>query len=236
MPTSPSSPSRTTPIELLERLIAFDTTSHLSNLDLIEFTSSYLRRHGVESLLSYDEERNKANLFATLPASSGEAHRDGVVLSGHTDVVPVAGQSWDHDPFVMSASDGRLYGRGTSDMKGFLACALALVPEFRNHQLSRPIHLALSYDEEVGCRGARGMIDQVLTEGYQPEAAIVGEPTGMKLFNAHKGIYGFATSITGKAAHSSAPELGANSIQAMAALITYLGELEAEYKSAAPSR
>ena len=235
MPSSNASPPSYTPIEMLDRLIAFDTTSHLSNLDLIEFVASYLRRHGIESLLSYNDRNNKANLFATLPADSGETHRDGVVLSGHTDVVPVKGQSWDSDPFSLRAGNGRLYGRGTSDMKGFLACALALVPEFRSSKLTRPVHLALSYDEELGCLGVGGMIDQALAAGYRPGAAIIGEPTGMKLLNAHKGIYAFTTSITGQAAHSSAPQLGANAIQAMATLITHLGELEEEYRSSAPA-
>lgn len=232
---SPSLPPSYSPIEMLERLIAFDTTSHLSNLDLIEHVSDYLRRHGVESLLSYNPQRSKANLFATLPAASGETHADGVVLSGHTDVVPVKGQSWDSDPFNLQRSGERLYGRGTSDMKGFLACALALVPELLASRPSRPIHLALSYDEELGCLGVGGMIDQVQAEGYRPTAAIIGEPTGMKLLNAHKGIYAFRTSVTGQAAHSSAPQLGANAIQATTRLINHLTELEREQKRSAPA-
>ncbi len=230
-----SQPSSFTPVEMLERLIAFDTTSHLSNLDLIEYVSDYLRGHGIESLLSYNQQSSKANLFATLPADSGESHTGGVVLSGHTDVVPVKGQSWDNDPFALRANNGRLYGRGTSDMKGFLACALTLVPELIASKLPCPIHLALSYDEELGCLGVGGMIDQMLAKDYRPAAAIIGEPTGMKLLNAHKGIYAFTTSITGKAAHSSAPQLGANAIQAMTALITHLGELEQQYKGSAPA-
>ncbi len=172
---------RLTPIELLRRLVAFDTTSRNSNLALIDFVADYLKGHGVESTRVHDDERGKANLFATLgPASAG-----GVVLSGHTDVVPVDGQPWDTDPFTLVERDGRLYGRGAADMKAFIATALALVPEFLEGGLAAPVHLAFSYDEEVGCLGAGRLIAAMDEAGLAPAIAIVGEPTGMRVVNAH---------------------------------------------------
>jgi acetylornithine deacetylase len=226
MPTS--SPSFTAR-ELLERLIAFDTTSRNSNLELIDWVSGYLAEHGIESRRTYDETGAKANLFATVgPEGDG-----GIVLSGHTDVVPVDGQDWSSDPFAMIEKDGLLYGRGTCDMKGFIACALALVPEFRARKLTRPLHFAFSYDEEVGCLGVHGLIEDLTANGPHPAMVLVGEPTEMRVVNAHKGVTGFRTRIRGKAAHSSQPHRGGNAVLAGGRLLAFLGELAREKRAEA---
>ncbi|HEB88719.1 MAG TPA: acetylornithine deacetylase [Deltaproteobacteria bacterium] len=209
-----------TPREMIGRLVGFDTTSRESNLDLIEFVADYLDQQGIAASLTYDDERRKANLFATI----GPADDGGVILSGHTDVVPVDGQPWSSDPFDVVERDGRLYGRGTADMKSFLAISLALVPEFKAHPLAVPIHLAFSYDEEVGCRGVGRLIDGMRESGIRPAVAIVGEPTGMRLVNGHKGIHGFRTTVTGREAHSSTTHLGVNAVMAAAELIHHLAE------------
>ena len=217
------------PVEMIERLVGFDTTSHKSNLALIDFVADYLAGHGVETARTYDDDRRKANLFATLgPGGAG-----GVVLSGHSDVVPVEGQPWDTDPFRVVEKDGRLYGRGTADMKSFLAVALALVPEFLRRGLAVPVHLALSYDEEIGCLGAVRMIDKVVEAGLEPAVVIVGEPTGMRVINAHKGIRAFTTTVTGHEAHSSATHRGVNAVMVAAELIGFLAELGEEMKARA---
>ncbi|MEM7654404.1 MAG: acetylornithine deacetylase, partial [Pseudomonadota bacterium] len=220
---------------MLGSLVAFDTTSAYSNLSLIEFVGEYLSKLGIEYHLTQNAEQNKANLFATIPSTSaagnGKGEREGgIVLSGHTDVVPVAGQPWETDPFKMTAKDDRLYGRGTSDMKGFLACILALAPEFQKRRLSRPIHFALSYDEEVGCLGVRDLITQMQELGVAPYAAIIGEPTGMKVANSHKGVCAYRTTVTGKDGHASDPTKGANAIVAAAELIGYIAKVAKELK------
>jgi acetylornithine deacetylase len=217
------------PVEMLARLVGFDTTSRGSNLALIEFVVDYLGQHGVEAVLTRDDDGRKANLFATL----GPARDGGVVLSGHTDVVPVDGQAWSSDPFVVVERDGRLYGRGTCDMKGFLATALALVPDILKRRPKVPIHLALSYDEEVGCLGVGRLIAQAIDAGVKPAAVIVGEPTEMKVVDAHKGIYAFRTTVTGREAHSSLTDKGVNAIMAAADLIGCLGRLADEMASRA---
>ena len=201
-------PQRMAPREMLARLIAFDTTSAKSNLALIEFVRDYLAGHGIESRLVFDDVQNKANLYASL----GPDGPGGVVLSGHTDVVPVTDQPWSADPFTLRESDGKLYGRGTCDMKGFIALALALVPEMQETGLKRPIHIALSYDEELGCLGAPRMIADIKANLPLPEIAIVGEPTRLKLGNRHKGCYGFDLTVTGRDGHSSATHRGVSAI------------------------
>ena len=205
---------------LLERLVAFDTTSERSNLALIDFVEAYLAEHGVASRRSSRQD-GKANLFATL----GPQRDGGVVLSGHSDVVPVAGQDWSSDPFALARRDGRLYGRGSCDMKGFLAAALALVPEALAAGLERPLHLAISYDEEVGCFGAEALIADIGRSGLRPAAVIVGEPTEMRLISGHKGIAVYRTEVRGLEAHSSEPNRGASAIFAAARLIGFLEEL-----------
>jgi acetylornithine deacetylase len=216
--------------EMLARLVAFDTTSAKSNLALIDFVRDYLGAHGVESRLVFDDHRDKANLYASL----GPGGPGGVVLSGHTDVVPVAGQPWSSDPFALRESDGRLYGRGTCDMKGFIALALCLVPEMQAKGLKRPIHIALSYDEELGCLGAPRLLADIRANLPLPEIAIVGEPTRLKLGNRHKGCYGFDLAITGRDGHSSATQRGVNAIGHAAEAIGYLGDLAERFRREGP--
>ncbi|MEO3427310.1 acetylornithine deacetylase [Pelagibius sp. CAU 1746] len=217
--------------EMIERLIGFDTTSAKSNLEFIDFAQSYLEGHGARCRRIANPEGTKANLFASLgPEAPG-----GVVLSGHSDVVPVDGQSWDSDPFTLVERDGRLYGRGTADMKSFIAVAMALVPEFQAQPLRHPLHLALSYDEEVGCTGVGGMIDDIVANLPRPEMVIVGEPTEMKIVNGHKGCYVFETHLEGLAAHSSQPHRGGNAIFAAGRLIAYLADLAAQKRAEAPA-
>ncbi len=224
-------PGRTfSPVEMIERLVSFDTTSRESNLALIHFVRDYLASHGVEATLIHDQSGLKANLYATI----GPEDVPGIVLSGHTDVVPVDGQPWDTDPFEVVEKDGRLYGRGTADMKSFSATALALVPEFLARPLKTPIHLALSFDEEVGCLGAPLMIGRLGGQlGVLPRIAIIGEPTNMTVANAHKGIRCYRTRVRGLEVHSSDTHLGVNAIECAARLIGFLMQLAAEMKSRA---
>lgn len=211
-------------VEMVEKLVGFPTVSRDSNLDLIEFVREYLAAHGVESRLVPNEDGTKANLYATV----GPAVEGGVVLSGHTDVVPVDGQPWDTDPFVLTERGGRLYGRGACDMKSFSACALALVPEMVQAGLERPIHFALSYDEEVGCRGVGSMIAELAGRVPAPRAVIVGEPTDMRLVNAHKGMNGFETVVTGHEAHSSQTHRGVSAVMTAARLIHFIDGMARE--------
>ncbi len=221
--------SHYSPRAMIERLIAFDTTSAKSNLELIDFVEDYLAGHGVASRRTANAEGTKANLFATL----GPAVPGGVVLSGHSDVVPVAGQAWDSDPFRVVERNGRLYGRGSADMKSFLGVALALVPEFLAAPLARPIHLALSYDEEVGCLGVGRLIADMSAAVPPPAMIVIGEPTSMGIASQHKGCYVQHTRVTGKEAHSSQPHLGASAILGAGALVHFLGQLAAERRAAA---
>ncbi|MGQ3891309.1 acetylornithine deacetylase [Legionella sp. CNM-4043-24] len=211
-------------IAWLKRLIAFDTTSCFSNMALIADVQTWLEQHGISSQLTKDPHENKANLFATIPAASG-CTTGGLILSGHTDVVPVDGQDWASNPFDALERDGRIIGRGACDMKGFLAVVLSLVPEFCSLSLKKPIHLALSYDEEIGCRGAPLMIDAIQQAGIQAEGCIVGEPTNMLPVIAHKGIQVFRCRLHGLAAHSSLTPQGCNAIDYAAELICYLRTL-----------
>ena len=218
------------PAEILRRLIAFDTVSANTNLALIDWVADYLKGYGIATSLTFNDARDKANLFATIgPADAG----GGVILSGHTDVVPVVGQPWDTDPFALVERDGKLYGRGTADMKSFIAIALALVPEFNARPLRRPLHLALSFDEEVGCFGAPHLIESLPRGAARPSLAIVGEPTNMAVANAHKGCHVFATAVTGLAAHSSAPQRGVNAIVAASEIIQFIAGLAGEARAAA---
>ena len=222
-----AAPQFLTSREMIEKLISFDTTSHLSNLALIEFVESYLTSHGIPSRRVMNEDGTKANLFATL---GDAAQAGGVVLSGHTDVVPVEGQDWSSDPFAVVERDGKLYGRGTSDMKSFIALALAYVPEFLKGGPKIPVHLALSYDEEVGCLGVRPMIENIVRDLPKPQVVIVGEPSSMKVVNAHKGIQSYSTKVTGLEFHSSQTHLGVSAIQYAAELISYLMTLAEEMR------
>ena len=223
----PSAASR----DMIDKLVAFDTTSRNSNLALIEFVQDYLDSHGVSSHLTHSEDGGKANLYATI---GPEDQAGGVVLSGHTDVVPVDGQAWDTDPFKVREREQRLFGRGTADMKSFIAVALALVPDMAAAALRTPIHLALSFDEEVGCLGVRRMIRHVRDALPLPGLVIVGEPTEMRIVSAQKGIQGFTTEVTGFETHSSATHIGVNAIQAAARLIVFLEDLAAEMAAMPP--
>lgn len=207
--------------ELFAKLVAFDTTSRNSNLELIHFVCDYLAGHGVTATLVEDEEESKANLYATL----GPSDRPGIMLSGHTDVVPVDGQTWSTDPFRLTERDGRLYGRGSCDMKGFIAIALAHVPEFQRRGLQTPIHLAFSYDEEVGCIGVRRLIDMINGLPIRPRMAIIGEPTDMQVVVAHKGKTDATVHVRGLECHSSLAPKGVNAIQYAAELIGFIAGL-----------
>jgi acetylornithine deacetylase len=210
--------------DLLERLVGFATVSRDSNLELIRFIEAYLAGHGVESELLYNEEGTKANLFATIgPLKSG-----GVVLSGHTDVVPVEGQAWTVDPFQLTEKDGRLYGRGTADMKGFIASVLAAVPVFVRRPLLAPVHLAFSYDEEVGCLGVRPMLAKLQKRPYKPRLCLIGEPTELKPVLGHKGKLAMRCEVRGAACHSAYAPYGVNAIEYAAQLIGRLGAIGAE--------
>lgn len=219
---------RFTTREMIAKLISFDTTSRNSNLELIAFVEDYLSGHGVASRRIANEDGTKANLFATLgPADKA----GGIVLSGHTDVVPVDGQDWTSDPFTVVERDGLLYGRGTSDMKSFIGAALAAVPDFLARGPQIPIHLALSYDEEVGCLGVRPMIEAVIRTLPRPQVVIVGEPSDMKVVNAHKGIRSYKTTVTGLEFHSSQTHQGVSAIQYAAELIGFLMTLGEEMRT-----
>lgn len=214
-------------LALIRRLIAFDTVSRNSNLELIHYVQDYLSGFGIQSHLVANPEGTKANLFATV----GPNVEGGVVLSGHTDVVPVDGQPWDTPPFDVVEKEGRLYGRGTCDMKAFSAVALALVPYMLQRGLKRPVHFALSYDEEVGCFGAPSMIERLCTDIARPSAVIVGEPTSMRPIVAHKGIAALRTTVRGHEAHSSQVHRGVSAVMTAARLITFIDDMMAENKA-----
>lgn len=218
------SEARFTSEEMLARLVGFDTTSRNSNLPLIDFVSDYLAAYGVQLVRVPSDDGQKANLYATVgPKAPG-----GIVLSGHTDVVPVDGQDWQTDPWTLTERDGKLYGRGTTDMKSFSAVALALVPEFLERGLRLPLHFALSYDEEVGCIGVRPMIARIVERFARPRIVIVGEPTNMTVVTAHKGIRAFTTTVLGHEVHSSQTHKGVNAIAIASELIAYLGVMAQE--------
>jgi acetylornithine deacetylase len=217
-------------IAMLEKLVAFDTVSRNSNLAFIEYVRGLLLNHGVESRLVYNEERTKANLLASI----GPAVEGGIVLSGHTDVVPVDGQDWHTDPFSVVERGGRLYGRGTADMKCFLAIALAALDTMKAAPLKVPLHFAFSYDEEVGCAGVPSLIRLLNKELPAPRAVIVGEPTDMKVVSAHKGITGVRTIVTGHESHSSQIHRGVSAVMIAAELIQYLRGLSDEAAAKGP--
>jgi acetylornithine deacetylase len=217
-------------LAMIERLIAFDTTSRHSNLELIEYVRNYLADLGVESELVYNEDQSKANLYATL----GPDDRRGIALSGHTDVVPVDGQKWRSKPFEARKRNGQLYGRGTSDMKSFIAVCLALAPEFLKGSIRIPLHLAFSYDEEVGCLGVRSLIDRLSSREIKPEACIIGEPTMMKVARAHKGKLSYRCEVSGLESHSGMAHLGVNAVEAAAEVIAHLKSMARRFRDNGP--
>lgn len=204
--------------EVLADLIAFDTTSHLSNLALIDYVKAYLARLGVEAHVLKADGQPKANLVATI----GPNEPGGVILSGHTDVVPIEGQDWTRPAFELTEDAGKLFGRGTSDMKGFLAVALAHAKYFKAANLKKPIHLVFSFDEEIGCTGIQEMLPFLSRHIAAPRLAVIGEPTGMQVATAHKGQYVAKTRIVGREAHSSRPDDGVNAVVVAAELIRYI--------------
>ena len=205
-------------IDWIRTLISYDTTSRDSNLDLIACIKDYLASLGVDSMLVYDDEKRKANLYATL----GPSDRPGILLSGHTDVVPIDGQDWNSDPFEIVERDGRLYGRGTCDMKSFIAVCLAYAPKFLGRGLETPIHFAFSYDEEVGCIGVRRLIDIIADMPVKPAMCIVGEPTNMEVIIGHKGKHSYRAEIRGLEAHSSLAPFGVNAVEYASEFVSHL--------------
>lgn len=217
-------------IDILGELIAFPTVSADSNLGMIAWLGERLSDAGARIELTHDASATKANLFATLgPEGDG-----GVVLSGHTDVVPVGGQPWNSDPFVMEARHGRLYGRGTCDMKGFIAAAIALLSRVQPDTLRRPLHFAFTYDEEVGCLGGQQLVSHLRDRGLRPAAAIIGEPTGMRVVEGHKGCHEYTTCFIGREGHGSDPDAGANAVEMAVRYASRLLELRETMKGRAP--
>jgi acetylornithine deacetylase len=216
-------------IAMIEKLISFPTVSRDSNLALIDFVRELLRGLGADVRLTFDDDRRKANLFATL----GPGVDGGLVLSGHTDVVPVDGQPWDCDPFALLQKEGRLYGRGTSDMKSFLAIALALLPDYVP-RLEKPLHLALSYDEEVGCIGVGRLIEDLARAGVKPSGCVVGEPTLMSAVIAHKGKRSFRCAVRGLAGHSAYAPAAVNAVEAAAEAVACLKRMARRLRAGGP--
>ena len=217
-----SEPLRYTTEEMLARLLAFDTTSRDGNIPLIAFVEDYLDGWGVPHFRIDYEAGKKTNLFATI----GPEIAGGIVLSGHTDVVPVDGQPWTSDPFTLTdKGDGKLYGRGTCDMKGFIAAVLAMVPAFKAARLTSPIHIALSCDEEVGCKGVRPLVAHLRDKLPKPRAVIVGEPTSMRVVNGHKSAVTFNTEVRGHEAHSALTHMGVNAIMVAGELLAEINRI-----------
>ncbi len=221
----------TTTLDWLKTLIAFDTVSRNSNLALINCVSDYCKSLGLEPILTFNADKTKANLFVTVPAilENETIFTGGFVLSGHTDVVPVDGQAWTYPPFELTIKDGKAFGRGTADMKGFIACCLTILPKAvalsQAGKLQKPIHLAFSYDEEVGCLGAPFLLADIERRGIKPDYCIVGEPTMMTLVTAHKGIQVYRCRVHGKSAHSSLTPQGVNAISYASKIIGFIDDL-----------
>lgn len=220
-------------IEWLASLVACDTTSRHSNLQLINLVSNWMIQNQIPVRITYDETLQKANLLATIPAADG-SFTGGIILSGHTDVVPVDNQAWETNPFEITEKKDKIFGRGTADMKGFLAVILAFVPKFKQLRLSKPIHLAFSYDEEVGCKGVPFLIKDMQAEGIAPAVCIVGEPTEMQPIVAHKGMQVYQCRFYGHSAHSSLTTQGCNAIDYAAQLINFLRNLAERFKQNGP--
>tara|TARA_B110000263_G_scaffold46952_1_gene38988 strand:+ start:238 stop:1398 length:1161 start_codon:yes stop_codon:yes gene_type:complete len=222
--------SETQSIKLLKDLISFDTTSYKSNLDLITYITKYLDSYKIKSNLIHDSTGKKANLYATI----GSNKDDGIMLSGHTDVVPADNRNWTSDPFSLTEKNNKLYGRGTADMKSFIALVLSRVPKIVNANLSKSIHLAFSYDEEVGCIGVHRLIDMLKKNTFKPTLCIVGEPTNMEVVIGHKGKCGHEVKINGLACHSGQAPLGVNAINYAAKLISYISNIADDKSKTGP--
>ena len=217
--------------KLIEELVSFDTTSHLSNLELIRFIESFLDEYGIASRLIYNADKTKANLFATV----GNPDQPGILLSGHTDVVPVDGQDWSSDPFRVRENDNRLFGRGCADMKSFIAIVLSFVPAMSKANLKLPLHLSFSYDEEVGCIGVRSLIEKLKDFPVLPGFCIVGEPTEMRVINGHKGKVAYQVCVDGQECHSAlAVTDGVNAVEYAADLIVFIKSLQGKIADNGP--
>ncbi len=220
-----------TSTEILRDLIEFPTVSTDSNLAMIDYLAERLEDAGAQITRYHDAAGGKANLYATL----GPERAGGILLAGHTDVVPVSEQQWASDPFAMLAQDGRLYGRGTCDMKGFIAICIALAPDFAHAATRRPIHFAFTYDEETGCLGAKDLAQHLADRADRPSLAIIGEPTEMRLIEGHKGCCEYSTYFTGRAGHGSQPDLGVNAVEYAVRYINRLMDMRAELMARAPA-
>lgn len=220
-------------IQWLSKLISFNTISSHSNMEIIEAIDAWFKLHNIDSQIIHGHAATKANLFATIPAQNGQT-QGGIILSGHTDVVPVAGQPWDTDPFIATEKNGRIYGRGACDMKGFLAVILALVPEFKKLKLSKPIHFSFSYDEEVGCIGVEFVVTHLKKMGIKPGGCIVGEPSNMQPIIGEKARQVYHCQIQGLSAHSSLVNRGCNAIEYASRLICYIKKLAERLKQKGP--
>lgn len=223
-------PTRAATLEILSDLIGFPTVSADSNLALIDYTAEYLGKLGASVHTFRDPGGAKANLFATI----GPEVDGGIVLSGHSDVVPVTDQAWSSDPFDMRTADGKVYGRGTCDMKGFIAAALAMAPHYAAAELKRPVHFAFTYDEEVGCLGARALVNDLAALPYKPAVCIIGEPTEMRIIEGHKGCCEYTVTFSGLEGHGSQPDLGVNAVEYAVRYVTRLMELRETLKGRAP--
>lgn len=217
--------------EILAELIGFPSVSSDSNIDVIQYMAQRLQDVGADVQLQFAPDGQKANLFATI----GPARQGGIVLSGHSDVVPVTDQDWTHEPFMMTEQDGRLYGRGTCDMKGFIAAALAKAEDYAQRDLTRPVHFSFTYDEETGCIGAQALAEWLQERDIRPAIAIIGEPTMMQVIEGHKGCCEYTTHFHGRAGHGSMPDLGVNAVEYAVRYVSRLMELGEELKSRAPA-
>ena len=220
-------------LKILSELIKFQTVSGTSNLKLIEYCEKRLSKLGATSFKTFDETKKRVNLFSTI-AGKQKLNGGGIILSGHTDVVPASAKEWSSDPFVATEKNNKVYGRGTCDMKGFIACTLALAPYFASQNLKKPIHFSFTYDEETACQGAPIMIRELKKRNINCSICIVGEPTSMKAIQAHKGCYEYSTHFTGLAGHGSAPDKGVNAVEYAIQFINKLMELREELKKREP--
>jgi len=220
-------------LKILSELIKFQTVSGTSNVKLIEYCEKKLNKLGATSFKTFDEARQRVNLFSTISGQQ-KLNGGGIILSGHTDVVPASAKDWSSDPFVAKEKDNKIYGRGSCDMKGFIACSLALAPYFASQNLKKPIHFSFTYDEETACQGAPIMIKELKKRNINCSICIVGEPTSMKAIQAHKGCYEYSTHFTGLAGHGSAPDKGVNAVEYAARFINKLMELRVELKKREP--
>ena len=220
-------------LKILSELIKFQTVSGTSNLKLIEYCEKRLSKLGATSFKTFDETKKRVNLFSTI-AGKQKLNGGGIILSGHTDVVPASAKEWSSDPFVATEKNNKVYGRGSCDMKGFIACTLALAPYFASQNLKKPIHFSFTYDEETACQGAPIMIKELKKRNINCSICIVGEPTSMKAIQAHKGCYEYSTHFTGLAGHGSAPDKGVNAVEYAIRFINKLMELREELKKREP--